>query len=1021
MRHVAILSLVLIAAGVCTVDVLAQLYPVRHRPADATYRYFATPHFELIYEVGLHAEALEMAKLLERVYPGARFLAGLKRDLRMPVILNHFTDRANGFVSPLPFRQEIESVNLRGKTLSPRFHSWFETVAPHELMHAVHAESGDGFGVGWILRRLGRDLARSLNLSGPRGINEGAAVWFESRLRPSAGRLNYSLFEMEFRAAMLSDDPWSLAQMLEAPAYTRPYDRYYHGGAHLFEYMVEAGGNRVAGRNGDGHPDISADELAFFHRSRNFYYRFPLLGYGPALWYGARMRPATLERRLQAYYRNKGREFQTELGQTTEAEVIASTVGAAYRRPRWLDDNTIVAYLSGYDIRPGFYRVDVESGERELISHQALTEDAYWSFSADRSGIFFSRYVPSMFTPARSIAEIFFLQMSTGQVTRVTRDGRAFGAISSNTATLWALRNVTQFNEWIEVSNPTKADQTERSGGGIEELDDSTEASRFARVGSIDRTSILSIEPISGSDQVAILMNRAGKQGIVGAILESGRLAEVEPWVLLDDASVFDMASSADGRYLLLAADPGGVSNVFAFDIEGRSLIQLTNVPFGAIEPSLSRDGRWLAYVNYRHERYELVRIPFRPDDGRVAEMTATPVREVVTDTLAYRIGDNIESNDGGDDDDDGGIVSLGGDDGIRNIETTDPHESEPYRPLRNVRPRVIYPFLLYRRSTDDEDDANLGLGAGVGLEWADPLQYWSGHTSMFYQHARFWGRGRLQLGHVSARPSVEVFRTPSTVTVLQRMDGGRLDTVRVGRDERGVSLGVRTPVVFSANVFQTHAYASMVAEFRQERLFDEANRTIRPADDRVTLNPSINLSYRVQANPRDIVPNTGLVVFGTSKMDVWAESGQPSRWMQGNVSLYIPLLQEQNVSIQLNASMLTQNRGGVIDVAAFFPRGYETDNTFLGSGTFAKYGIEYTQPLIYIDDGFFLFPLYLKALFGYAFVESLHELQGASARFTTAGAGLGLQFRFAHSIDAAIRLASVYKFDAREWSVTFR
>jgi hypothetical protein len=212
-----------------------------------------------------------------------------------------------------------------------------------------------------------------------------------------------------------------------------------------------------------------------------------------------------------------------------------------------------------------------------------------------------------------------------------------------------------------------------------------------------------------------------------------------------------------------------------------------------------------------------------------------------------------------------------------------------------------------------------------------------------------------------------------------------------------------------------------MVAEFRQERLFDEANRTIRPADDRVTLNPSINLSYRVQANPRDIVPNTGLVVSATSKMDVWAESGQASRWMQGNVSLYIPLLQDQNVSIQLNASMLTQNRGGVIDVAAFFPRGYETDNTFLGSGTFAKYGIEYTQPLIYIDDGFFLFPLYLKALFGYAFVESLHELQGASARFTTAGAGLGLQFRFAHSIDAAIRLASVYKFDAREWSVTFR
>jgi hypothetical protein len=397
-----------------------------------------------------------------------------------------------------------------------------------------------------------------------------------------------------------------------------------------------------------------------------------------------------------------------------------------------------------------------------------------------------------------------------------------------------------------------------------------------------------------------------------------------------------------------------------------------------------------------------------------------------VTDISTYRIGESIERNvrdvnGDGDGDGDKATVSLRGEDEILNIETTGPNASKPYRPLRNVQPRVIYPFLLYRRPTNDEDDTNLGLGVGVGLEWADPLQYWSGHTSMFYQHSRLWGRGRLQFGHVAARPSIEVFRTPSTVTVLQRRDRGRVDTVRVGRAESGVSLGVRTPIVFSANVFQTHAYASMVAEFREERLFDHANRTIRPADNRITLNPSISLSYRVQANPRDIVPNTGIIASARSKMDVWAESGRPSRWIEGNVSLYIPLLQDRNASVQLNTSMLTQNRGGVIDVATFLPRGYETENAFLGRGTFAKVGIELTQPLIYIDDGFILLPLYFKALFGYAFVESMQDLNGTSARFTTAGAGVGLQFRFAHSIDATIRFAPVYKFDAYEWGVTFR
>lgn len=1003
------LLLVLLGWGCWMGDASAQLYSIRHRPTDVSYYRYERPPFTYIYQAGLLSEARETARLLEEHLPAANALVGLRRPLRMPVVLNNFTDRANGYVSPLPFRQEIESAHLRGKTLSPRFGSWLETVAPHELVHAAHAESGSGFGVGWLLRRLGPDLARSLNLSGPRGINEGAAVWLESRVRPNAGRLNYSLFNMEFRAAMLSDDPWSLVQMLEAPRYTRPFDRYYHGGAHLFEYLLASG------------------REDFFSRARNLYYRFPLWGYGPALWYGARMRLRTLERQLLTHYIERASAFQNSVGETTEATVVASERGTVFRRPRWLDDRTLVAYASGYSIRPGFYRIDVETGARRAISYQAVTEDYFWSFDADSSGILFSRYVPSMSAPVEAIADLFRLDLDTGRVTRVSHGGRLFAAVPASNGALWALMNITQFNEWVEV--PLLHPRV----GGDYRVGKSTSEPRA--VGRFERGRIVAIEPGPLGRQVAVIVNEDGRQGVYrtdARTFETGDLStSLEPTIHLQDATVFDVNWTPDGRYLILSADAGDVANIYAYDLTDERLVRRTNVPFGAIEPAVSPDGSRLAYVNYRHERFELVITPLRSDEDEnrveAPKDAGGPLRVSAKGADDSRLREQdagVPSGVGRDrvvDRDHSREHSADIYDGTRGGSSVEA-EPEPYRPLLHVRPRVLYPFLLYQRPTGDEQDTNLGFGAGVGIEWADPLQYWSAQTHAFYQHRAVWGRVAVRSGYLSLRPGVEVFRLPSTVFVVRRMSDGRVDTVRVGRDERGIGASIQSPLVFVSNVYQTNAHLSLRGEYRQERLFDDDNRSIARASDFLTLRPSLNLAYRVQANPRDIVPNSGLIVSLNSRFDVWGNRGRASRWFQANAAHHIPLLHQHNIGIQMKGDLLTQNRGGIMDLTTFFPRGYETDETFLDDGTYVKYGIEYTQPLLYIDDGWFIIPLYFEALFAYAFAETMHPISRATGdRISVAGAGFGLQFRFAHSIGATLRFAPVYKFNSREWSVTFR
>ncbi|MEX0821432.1 MAG: hypothetical protein WD021_04730 [Rhodothermales bacterium] len=958
MRRLLPFAILLMAAGLLPCRVAAQLYQPRPRPVDVQYRHFSAPPFRLIYQVGLYEEAGAMARLLEASAPEMRARIGLDRRSIIPVVLNRFTDRSNGFVTPRPLRIEIEGVPLRGNTLSPRFRDWHETVAPHELAHALHAESGRGVGVGWLLRYIGPDLARSLNLSAPRGINEGLAVWLESRVRPGAGRLNHSMAGMEFRAAMDSSNPWSLVQMLEPPAYTRPFDRYYIGGAHLFEYLAVDG------------------DIPFFRRARDIYYRFPLLGFGPPLWLATGRRPWRLTVDLQERARTEGRAVRDSLGEVTRVRTLASAAGSSFRRPVWLRDGSLLTYARSYHDRPGFYRVDVQTGVRHPVAVQSITEDVQFTLDDRRSSVLFSRYVIDRLHPERALADVFRLDVVTGEVERVTTDERVFAPVAVEGGGFWALRNVDRFNEWVRIGPSGEVDV----------------------VGAVEGTRILALHPDPQSHDVAVVAHRDGWQGIYRARVDAGRLTRFEPWMQFADGSIYDASWSADGRHMLFSADPGGVVNVFAWIREEDRVVQVTNAAYGAFEPALSPDGSTLAFVHYRHERYDLAAIPFDAGGGRswseasVSRFEGPPPTIVATTGAASADGSEAEENAGG----------------------------TAYMPIANLRPRAAYPFVVYQRPSSSGGGVHLGFGGGVGLEWADPLALWTAHTNLFYQNRALWGRAELRSSDFLLRPSAEIYRTPSTVVVRRNTSQG-MDTLRVGREEYGAGVAVHLPVVLRSNVFRTAIAGGLAAFVRSERLFDGRGDTVRGSERRVTLRPFASLSYRMQANPRDLQPNTGTHVAVRSSFDVWSERNRMSRWLRVDASTYLPFLRRGGTAIKVSARLLAQNGGGLIDLTTFYPRGYEIETIFLDAGTFGTAGLELTRALWYVDDGFVLPPVFVKALFVYGFAESMQGITGHASRRSTVGAGLGIQLRLFHNIDLTLRAAPVYRLEPSDWFVTFR
>lgn len=916
------------------------LYDVEYRPGEATYRVAHYPHFDVVFQRGTEQAAYQMATHLENSLPATNALVGRTHGrLHMPVIVNGYNDRSNGFVSPLPFRQEIEAPSIKSDALTTYFPSWPASVAPHELVHAAHADLNAGIGIGGLVRTLAPDWSRVINLTAPLGLIEGVAVYRESQLHPRAGRLHSPLATMTYRAAMLSDDPWSLTQMLEAPSYTRPFDRHYVGGGQAFNYLAQ--------QDGAGPP-------RFFHRATRFHHRLPLLGFGAALWYGTGEPTHVLADRMQEELVSAARVQHQGRAPFTEPTLIDGAGGLEYRRPHWVDDSTLVAHAAGYAVRPGFYAVHAETGQRRLISPQRMTEDAVTSLGRDSTFLYFARYVADPLVPRQFRAEVHRLDLRTGAATRLTRDGRAHAPVESPDGALWALPNDGPYNQWGVV----------QPDGTVTPLT-ALEGVRFEQ-----------IAPSPDGETVAVVLNVRGQQRLYQALTDGQGPPRLVPWIGFAEGAIYDVSWGPQGRYLVFAADPDGTANVYAFDTTTEHLVQLTHVAFGALEPTVSPDGSTLAFVHYRHERFDLVRMPFRPGAGepvpdeQLAARSAPGWLERTTPTVSLPV--------------------------------RPPDQVTAYRAATHLAPRLVFPTIAY--DIEQQGDP-LGLKLGVGLAGADPLRRWAYRAETFYRAERLWGRLNVQTGRWWLRPRLALYNAPYAVG-------------QQAVEERGASLRVGTPITLARNVHLTQVIFSIESAVEQARRIDASGQGLTDFTSQWMLRPQAVLGYRLEQNIRDLVPNRGAVWRSVAEADLWSNR-QRRRGLRTSLRVYLPLLTAYNTGFSVYGRLLTQNRGAVLGGSPLLPRGYPDE--VLPQGTFGSVGAEIIQPLTYVDDGMTTVPLYIKALYAYGFSETVQGLRSTPFTRSSVGGGLGVRARLFYMLDVDLRLGLAYRPQAGDMAVILR
>ncbi len=952
-----------------------RFYDILQRPVGVSYRVLDAGPWEIIYQEGSRGQALEVLHTLQTTFMATDALIGDGSPPRLSVVLNDFNDRANGYVSTQPFKSEIESAAIMGRGLSLRHESWTHVVTAHELVHAVHADARWKSGLSRLIWPFSPDFARSLNMSVPSGWAEGLAVYRESAITPGAGRLNHPFFIMQQRAGMDRGNGWSLSQMLEEPEYTRPFNRFYLGGSLFTRYMMERWGQ-----------DTVRSVARWQHR-------IPVLGFGGILALATGEWPREIRRDMQVWYDSTYGRADPSL---PVGHWRAGRNGLVQRTPKWLDDSRVVTFSFAYNMPSGFRIYDWPSDRASTWSIQGMTEDVRYSLSP-AGEVMFSRYEPHPVSPITAHARGHILRPGARQADELAPGTHMLNPVMLRDGRIWYVRQRGPYSD-------------------IFELQDGTDVP----VVSYPEMRVASIAASPASDSVAFVANVRGHQALF-LVTPSGT---VQPWIGFRDASVYDASWNAAGTHVAFTADVDGRMQAWALDVQTEQLYRITDDPYAAMEPDISPHAARVAYIIYRDQRFDLV----------VEPLELTPEREVSRDQANHTWLVDWDLSDGrnaatgpsvraGVDDKAAAIRSGGAipsantpvaNNPIADTPGESPPEDRAYNPWTRLLPRMVFPTAYLDESRSAAGDARLGLGVGLGLQGNDPLQTMSWWGEGIVQKGRVWGGVGLLYGGWDLLPSVEWERRPETVTALVQTGPGTTVARRSIRDRTQFRTSVTLPRILRDNVTRSSLFATLSLSWRKDQFLDDDLNKITDSFSRWAFTPSLRYTWKLHQTSRGAFPRTGTRLSWVGEFDLEAEKFSKRRGWIARADQYVGVLSRLNTGVRLSAGFLHQNVGGVFNLSGFRPRGWE--RAFVPSGDFVMVGAEVRQPIVFVDDGFQIVPLFLRSAYAFGFTERLHNARDFSDDLASVGLGFGVEFRLGHTINLDLRWRWSYLLDAKTW-----
>lgn len=610
-----------------------------------TYKTIETPHFEIHYQEQAHALAMRTAVLAEEAHTIYVPLLGWTPATKTQVFINDRLDVANGSATTYARNtMNIYGMPPESDSVLGYYEDWLRVLVYHEYVHVLHLDTTLGIAP-YVNSVIGKIL--NPNQLMPRWYVEGLATFQESA-RTGAGRVNSSLYQMWLRAEVLDPDTATFGQVSHSPV------RWPFGSiAYLFGGFFMAW---IAERHGE-------DFFVKFHRE-----------------YGATLIPFGLNRIARDI---AGEDFDqmwtlwtTELTAQSIAGVVANHARGMETRIDFLTtsggENKYPRWRPGHD-ELSFFQDDMRSHQKfSALSQRAMrAEEEYPSphklFEVDQAAMS-SNWSPDgevLIYGRKKITknvyrynDLFTYDMRTKQERRLTTLDRAREAVFSPDGSQVAYVR----HRFGTMELVLRAFDGEQFVGEEEVLlsgqwwpwDDDRHWQQIATPEFLpDGSGLVFSWWRLDLRQRDLWLYTFPEHDASGNEVAS---ASLEP-LMRDEAVDLDPCFGPDGR-LYFSSDRTGVYNIYAMDLEDRSVEQLSDVVMGAFMPRPSPDGEWIAIVTYSFRGYDIARIRHPGKEG------ARPAPQSKS-TMGWRRYPKID------------VTTF---------------EEEPYRPWRYLKPLIFIP-----------------------------------------------------------------------------------------------------------------------------------------------------------------------------------------------------------------------------------------------------------------------------------------------------------------------------------------
>ncbi len=939
MKKLRLSSLLFLLACLLAGDSYAQLvyprYTAANRPGGLDWQELNTPHFRLIFPNGEDSSAYAAGRILEQQYPGSQKLSGGSLS-RFPVILKNYSDRANGFVTPMNFRMEFDLAPFKAKGINPASGNWLEAVLPHELVHASQGNVNKFLSLPGLARILSPDLARVVNFYPPAGVHEGLAVYQESHaVLDGGGRGNLGFFNNQFNANLNSDHPWNMGQTLLSSSRTIPYDRHYISGYTFTNWLQDTYGE-----------DASLNAI-------RFHYSYFFFGYGLALKHVTGKWPAELyDEYNEAMNADESQRLSLISDRTESAQKLHPTSfrGTQMRKPVWIDDHTILYYGTFYNARPGFYTYDLNTNKTRLLSETIAVSDYNYQLLDDHT-LLYSTYTPGILYGSSFKADLVTLDLRSGKTHKLTHKKRVYSPADIGSATLALQTNGSSANI-VTIS----------SGVVTDTLKEFTRNIPVALVASL-------YDP----NRLAVLINRRGAQALwITSLQNLSSDLDSSPTIAFKTGSVYDPQWHPSEDKLLFSMDEPSGMNVYEYDLDSHSVIQITDSKYNAFEASYSPDGSQIAYV-VQNDNEKILTTLDRQDFLNTPVQSASLYTDAEFETRQQIpvVGSKISVSD----------WTVG-----------------KYRAFPGwLKPRGVFP--VFRKG-----DGTSTIQWGMAMFSTDPLQsqaYYGEITGINnrlyfdidYNLETFTPGLGLSL---STSPVFGYYQNQSSTRIDDELEISTSQSFILRQDTRLTYLSFRPS--FTINRFRYYT-------LQNEPISDHFKRQYASLFTQFVAN--------ILTLPRDVQPSSGIGTFALLEKDVSSDYPNKRAVAYGGVFGYLSPLRRFNQSLRLDLHFLSQTSGSKFyGNTTIIPQGFTDRQSFDAANNLARFSTRYSIPILYPDNGWLTVPLYLNYVYLGLFSHTITDLNSGdlyNSSRSIYGASLNFSFKVSN-FDFILELGFAYE-----------